>query len=430
MESERKSLLVLGGTYASYDVVKAAKEMGIHTIVADYYEHGVAKDIADESVLISTTDVTSLSSLIAKRKIGGVFCGPSEFNIRNMIRLAEVSGLPCYTSMALWNQCANKKRFTEYCRQYGIDTPDEYAIYPDMPEEELDSIEYPIILKPVDASSSVGITVCHDKQDVMPAYCKAMGASASGRVLAEKYIDNGGEIFGAKYFVQEGNAFPYLLIDTYIVDPEKKSSLISAFAFAPSKYQDRFLSDADAKVRAMIKGMGIQNGTVFFQALPYRGKIYFHEMGYRLSGGMIYKLTEPLMGINDMKMMIRNAMGGACVAENELKRIDLNCNGRCGAQLMVPLNPGMVGRIEGLTESMAQPNVTDFLQYYFPGDVIKKEYIGTLQQHFGRFTVIADNESEILECVSTLQEKLAVYDPNGRVLNTIRFNGDRISGKN
>ena len=74
----------------------------------------------------------------------------------------------------------------------------------------------------------------------------------------------------------------------------------------------------------------------FFQALPYRGKIYFHEMGYRLSGGMIYKLTEPLMGINDMKMMIRNALGGDCLTPDEAEKIDLTCQGRCGAQLMIP----------------------------------------------------------------------------------------------
>lgn len=425
-----KKILILGGTYASYDVVKTAKEMGIYTIVADYFEHGLAKDIADESVLISTTDVRGLSSLISTRKIDGVFCGPSEFNIRNMIRLAESTGLPCYTSMSLWNECANKKRFTAYCREYGIDTPDEYHVYPDMPADELEKIEYPIIIKPVDGSSSVGITVCYNKQDVMSAYHKAKGASTSGTVIAEKYIDNGGEIFGARYFVQDGNAFPYLLIDTYIVDPENKSSLISAFTITPSKYKDRFLSDLDMKVRSMIKGLGIKNGTVFFQALPYQGKIYFHEMGYRLSGGMIFKLTEPLMGINDMKMMIRNALGGDCVSPNELKKIDLNCNGKCGAQLMIPLNAGILGRIEGLTESMAQPNVIDFLQYHFPNDVIKKEYIGTLQQHFGRFTIIADNEAKVLECVAILQEKLTVYDQNSRVLNTIHFNKNRISRRN
>ncbi len=424
--TEGKKLLVLGGTYASYDVVKNAREMGVHTIVADYYEHGMAKEIADETVLISTTDIEGLSKFIRAKGIDGVFCGPSEFNIRNMIRLTEATGLPCYTPMKIWDRCARKDSFKAYCRQYGVDTPEEYHIDPGMPEEELEKIDYPIIVKPVDGSSSVGVSVCMSKEDVASAYDKAKKASMTGKIVAEKYISNEGKLFGARYLVHNGTAVPYLLIDTYIVDPVGRKSLISAFTVTPSKYSDYYLSEMDAKVRNMIRGLGIENGSVFFQALPYRGKIYFHEMGYRLSGGMIYKLTEPLMGINDMKMMIRNALGGNCLTPDEAEKIDLTCQGRCGAQLMIPLKAGTIGGIEGLEEAAALPCVTDFLQYYYPGDTIREKHIGTLQQHFGRFTIIADNEDGIEECVEKIQKLLFIYDAEGHIMNYKAFDCGRI----
>ena len=421
-----KKLLVLGGTYASYDVVKTAKKMGVYTIAADYYEHGAAKDIADEAVLISTTDIEGLSRFVKTREIDGVFCGPSELNIRNMIRLSEATGLPCYTSMEIWDRCAQKNSFKSYCRQYEIDTPEEYHIDPEMPEEELEKIDYPIIIKPVDGSSSVGVSVCMTKDDVIPAYFKAKEASITGKIVAEKYIDNEGKLFGARYFVQNGTAVPYLLIDTYIVDPVSKKSLISAFTATPSKYTEYYLSEMDFKVRNMIKGLGIETGAVFFQALPYKGKIYFHEMGYRLSGGMMYKLTEPLTGINDMKMMIRYALGGDCMTKEEAEKIDLTCHGKCGAQLMIPLKAGTVGRIDGLEEVKVYPGVTDFLQYYFPGDTIQEKHIGTLQQHFGRFTIIADNEDRIEECVHKIQKRLFIYDTEDRIMNYMMFDCARI----
>ena len=423
--SQREKLLVLGGTYASYDVVKTAKEMGVYTIAADYYEHGAAKEIADEAVLISTTDIEGLSRFVKEKGVDGVFCGPSEFNIRNMIRLTEATGLPCYTSMEIWDRCARKDSFKAYCRQYGVDTPEEYHIDPAMSEEELEKIDYPIIIKPVDGSSSVGISVCMTKEDVFTAYRKAKDASLTGKIVAEKYIANDGVLFGARYLVQNGNAVPYLLIDTYIVDPVNRSSLISAFTATPSKHTGYYLSEMDSKVRSMIKGMGIKTGTVFFQALPYKGKIYFHEMGYRLSGGMIYKLTEPLMGINDMKMMIRNALGGECVTHEETAKIDLTCDGRYGAQLMIPLRRGTIGRVEGLEKTTALPGVTDFLQYYYPGETIMEKHIGTLHQHFGRFTIIADNEDRIQECVQKIQETLIIYDTDGHIMNYMTFDYGR-----
>ncbi len=423
-----KKLLILGGTSASLNLVKLAKSMGVYTVVVDEADVSkrVAKQEADANFEVSTTDINGLKKLVSEEHIDGVFCGPSEFNIRNMIRLCEASGLPCYTTMEQWNRCANKDEFTECCRKYGVDVPEEYDIHEGMTDTELDAIEYPIIVKPVDGCSSIGISVCRCKAEVMTAFQKAMDASTCKRIIAEKYIENGGEIFGARYLVQDGEAYPYLLIDTYVADPINRTSLISAFTLTPSKYSAYYMENMDQQVRSMIKGMGITTGTVFFQSLPYKGKIYFHEMGYRLSGGMIYKLTEPLMGINDMKMMIRCALGGECITKEEVNQIDLKCHGRFGAQLMVPLKAGIIGSVSGLEEAINNPLVTDFIQYYQIGGTVKREFIGTLQQHFGRFTMIAGSEEEIQKAVQEIQGKLSILDTDGIKMNALQFDLSRL----
>ncbi|MBS5571449.1 MAG: ATP-grasp domain-containing protein [Clostridiales bacterium] len=424
-----KKLLVLGGTVASLNIVNLAKAMGIYTIVTDEKEvsERVAKRSADEYAMISTTDMDRLSKLIKERGIDGVFCGPSEFNIRNMIKLCELNGLPCYTTMEQWNHCANKDEFTACCRKFGVDVPEEYELSAIMTENQLETIDYPIIVKPVDGCSSIGISVCRDKSEVRAAYQKAMDASTCKRIIAEKYIENGGEIFGARYLVQDGEAYPYLLIDTYVADPINRTSLISAYTQTPSKYSKYYMEHMDSNVRAMIKGMGIKSGTVFFQSLPYKGKIYFHEMGYRLSGGMIYKLTEPLMGINDMKMMIRSALGGECITLEEIKKIDLSCSGKVGAQLMIPLSCGIIAKISGLEGILKKEYVIDFLQYYDVGDEILPSVVGTLGQHFGRFTLKADNEEEMLSIINEIQKLLLIEDINGNDLYTMKFDTKRVS---
>jgi hypothetical protein len=150
-------------------------------------------------------------------------------------------------------------------------------------------------------------------------------------------------------------------------------------------------------------------------------------MGYRLSGGMIYKLTEPLMGINDMKMMVRLALGGECITKEEINHIDICCNSRAGAQLMIPLEPGTIARIEGLEEVLKIPTITDFIQYYYVGDTIENEYIGTLQQHFGRFSLIANSEDEIQKAVSIIQNLLVIIDTKGNRQNRMLFDMNRVT---
>lgn len=420
-----KRLLVLGGTSASLDLVKNARQMGVYTIVTDPNTTGVAKQIADECAMVSTADLEGLKNLIQERKIDGVFCGPSEFNLRNVIALCEQTGLPCYTSMEQWDRCANKDVFKKYCIEYGVDCPREFFVDENSTQEELEQVQYPVIVKPVDGSSSAGITVCMDQGNLREACRFARQASKSGRIVVETYVDNGGELFGARYILRDGEAYPYLLIDTYIVDPIERKSLISGFTLTPSKYADYYMEHMDGAVRRMLKGMGLKNGTAFFQALPYQGKIYFHEMGYRLSGGMIFKLTEPLMGVNDMKMMIRYALGGEMCTPQEQERLDVRCCGRVGAQLMIPLNAGRIAEVEGLEEMKALPCVQDFIQYYQPGDRVEERVIGTLGQHFGRFTFVAEDPGVIFEAVEQIQRCLVIRDTDGNIMNQMQFDLER-----
>ena len=421
MTIQGKKLLVLGGGTAVLDLVKNAKEMGAYVIATDNLPTGVAKDLADEKAMVSTTDLDALTVLIKERQIDGVFCGPSEFNLRNLIRLCEHTGLPCYTTMELWDRCANKDEFKQYCIDHDVDCPRKFDVDENSADEELEAVDFPVIVKPVDSSSSNGISVATDASSLREACRFAMSYSTCKRIVVEKYIENGGELFGARYIIQNGEAYPYLLIDTYVADPHDNKGLISHYTHTPSKYANYYMTHMDQAVRNMLKGMGLQNGTAFFQALPYNGKIYFHEMGYRLSGGMLFKFTMPLMGINDMKMMTRFALGGPMMTEEEKAKFDITCGGRYGAQLNVPLTVGVIASIEGLEECKALPCMQDFIQYYHIGDTIEENVIGTLGQHFGRFTMIAQSEQELDEAVQFINRSLFIRDTNGNELNRIKF---------
>lgn len=425
MSQTMKKLLILGGTSASYDLVRNAKKMGIYTIVTDDNDTGVSKEIADETAKVSTVDIEGLEKLAKERQVDGVFCGPSEFNLRNVIKLCEKAGLPCYTTMEVWDRCANKDVFKKYCREYGVDCTPEYDIDLNTPQSELEKIDYPIIIKPVDGCSSAGISVCQSANDVPTALEKAYAASKSKKIIAEKYIENDGELFSVRYMLRDGEAFPYFVMDTYVADPIHRTSLISAYTHAPSKYADYYLKNMDADVRRMLKGMGLRNGTAFIQSLPYKGKIYFHEMGYRLSGGMIFKLTEPLTHVHDMNMMLRYAVGGESITEEEAAAIDLGCGGKIGGQLMMPLCTGTIGKIEGVEKIKAHPAVVDYLQYYHEGDTIEQRVIGTLGQHFGRITFIVNSEEEERATIQYFQDSIRVYDVDGNRMNLLQFDIDR-----
>lgn len=427
MSLKGKRLLILGGTYSTFDMVKLAKSLGVYVVVTDSSpDSSITKELADEVATVSTSDIESLVSLVKEKNIDGAFCGPSEFNIGNLVKLCKDAHLPCYCTPEQWELCSNKKTFKEYCIRNNVPTAQEY-VFKDFECEGFDKdVEYPVIVKPVDGCSSKGISICYNRQDVLKAYDYAINNSACKHVIIEQYLDNGGSIFSFRYILNNGDYYPYLTFDTYIVDPIERKYLISAFTYIPSRLTDFFKENLDANVRRMFADMGLKNGVAFIQSIPYKGKIYCHEMGYRLSGGMIYKITQPLMNINDMEMMLRYALGEPLISDIEIERIKRVKYDQSIAQLMIPLNCGTIKSINGLEEIMKMEGVDDLLQYYHVGDTIEQKHIGTLNQHFCRFTLHADSLEGIIKIVEEIQKILVIESTEGKSMYTMLFDTHRL----
>ena len=152
----------------------------------------------------------------------------------------------------------------------------------------------PCNCKPVDGCSSKGITVCNSENELREAYIFALEHSESKEVIIEKYIQNNGIGFSVWYIVDNGMIHLNLTGDKYVVDPFKNTSLISAASIYPSKYTKKYIESIDTNVRTLMSSLGVKNGVFFMQALIDDDKIYFHEMGIRLSGAYI-KLQRQLM---------------------------------------------------------------------------------------------------------------------------------------
>ncbi len=427
MEDVRgKRLMILGGTAASLDLVKIAKSMGIYTIVVDDRPTGPAKEIADQTAIISTTDIDALAAYAKESRADGVFCSPSEFQILNTMKVCKKGGYRFYADKEAWDRCGNKQSLKEYCRK------NELPVIPEFHFENTEQVEncpenmFPVIVKPVDGASSRGVKVCKEKSELKAAVEEALQFSRSGNVLVEKYIDNGGRLFSFRYILDDGNCYPYMLMDTYIADPVNKKHLISAFSYIPSEYGAEYMKTTDKKVRNMLCDMGLKNGTVFAQALPFDNEFYCHDMGYRLSGGMTYSICQALTDINDMKMMIRYAVGGPICTEEDMRNINPVPEGKVVGQLMIPINAGTIAEIKGLDAVKNEASIVQFLQYYHEGDTVSEKAIGTLSQQFARIAVMAESKDELVSIINRLQDSISIKDTDGNEMYTMRFDTNRL----
>ena len=421
-----KRLLVLGGTSAK-DIVLQAKRLGVYTIVADLDETNVSKKISDEAVLISTTDTDALVKLIKEKRIDGVFSGPSEFNIQQVMKVCHAAGLPFYATKKQWDICQNKASFKELCRRFDVPVVPEYKLSPEILTEELTRVKFPVVVKPVDACSSKGLSVCFDESQLRKAIPLAISASETGRFIVEKCItsDYG---FGCRYIANNGDIRLSAVCDRYTVDEFDGKAHISAAAIFPSKKTQAFIQDVNQRIIAMFKSIGLANGTFFMQALVDQedDQIYFHEMGLRLSGGLIYSMLEASCGYNDVQMMIRFALGGPMAMKEDLSNIDPFMHGHYVGSLTIPLRVGTIGLIEGIEEVRSNPKVTSLVQYYKENDSISPEIIGTLMQHFCRVKMMTSSIEEYQQLISWIQNTIQVRDVEGKDMIYRRFDVNRL----
>lgn len=425
-DTQGKRLLVLGGT-SGKDIVSQAQRMGVYTIVADLEEMNASKRIADEGVVISTTDTEALVALIKEKHIDGVFSGPSEFNIQQVLKVSKAAGLPCYITREQWDACQNKAAFKALCRKFNVPVVPEYEVSADMLPEDLAKVKYPVVVKPTDACSSKGLSICANEEELKRAIPYAIAASESKHFIVEKCItsDCG---FGCRYIANDGEIYLAAVSDAYTVDEFDGKAHISAAAVFPSKKIDTFINNINPNLIKMFKSIGLANGTFFMQALVDQddGEIYFHEMGLRLSGGLIYPMVEAACGYNDVQMMIRYALGGPMATSEDISKIDPYMHGHFIGSLTFPLKAGKISHISGLEEVKKCENVMGVAQYYYDGDEVKDTYIGTLSQHLCRVKIMTESIEEYKNLILWIESIVSVIDVDGNDMIYRRFDINRL----
>lgn len=126
---------------------------------------------------------------------------------------------------------------------------------------------------------------------------------------------------------------------------------------------DGFIEKINPHIIRMFKSIGIKNGTMFMQALLDQedGQIYFHEMGYRQRGGLIFIMLESNCGYNDLQMMLRFALVDPMATLDEIEKIDPYMHGDYVESLTVPLKAGVIGKISRSDEVRRGSAVLDFV---------------------------------------------------------------------
>lgn len=411
-----KRLLILGGSRISCEIVKKAKEIGIYTMVTDWYplEKSPAKQIADEYFMTSTADISAMVKLIKDQNVDGVITGFTDSVLPYYAEICEQAGLPCYGTKEQFEILTNKRDYKKLFKEFNVPVVDEYHIEGDIDSADLSHINYPVLVKPSDNSGARGISICRDETELIDGYKRALEFSEKKDVLIERYID--GEEVTIFYILQDGEIYLSGMGNRHVKHNQDDEVIALPVAYTfPSTYLENYIKNTDPKVKKMFKSLDMKNGMVFMQCLVEDGECIVYDIGYRLTGSLEYKLFDKICNYNPLEMMIKFALTGE-ETEPLLHKKATPYWEKYACNVSFLMKPGKIGKINGLEKIKEMPEVIDAVLAHTEGEELPASAKGTLKQIMLRVFATANTKEELKFLLDEIYNSLEVISTTGENL--------------
>ncbi len=404
-----KKLLMLSGVTQMCQIVEDAQKKGIYVIVTDYLKDSPAKQIADESLSLSITDVDGIVDYCRENNIDGVMNYCIDPGQKPYQQICERLKLPCVGTKEQFDVMTNKDVFKECCQRYGVGVIQSYDLDEDLKACDVGRLEFPVLVKPVDSRASKGITVCRSKDDLPEAILNALKHSSRKKFLVEKYIQS--DEVCAKYVVCDGEPYLTSMADVYdCLTSSGERAYIGSQTY-PSKHYSLFLKETDGKLREMIRGLGIKNGVLSFTGFLDSEMFRFFDPSFRMGGAQDWLLVAAISGVDISALLTNFALTGKMGKQRKIENIDKKFSEKSSALLYFLAKEGRIGQIKGIDIASKHPSVIGYHAPHREGDIIVQK--GTVDHVFVRFLLVCDDNEQLKKSIIEIQSLVSIINENG-----------------
>ncbi len=394
-----KRLLMLGGLRYLIPVIKKAKEMGHHVITCDYLPHNIAHQYSDEYYNVSIIDKDAVLELAQSLQIDGIMSFAVDPGVLTAAYVSAKMELPSPGPHKSVQILQNKGLFRKFLEENGFNTPNFHS-YSNIVEalQEFDRNSLPVIVKPVDAAGSKGVTKVTQYDDLEPAIIRALKFSYSKKFIIEDFIESQGFASDTDSFSINGNlsfvSFNNQRFDSHSPNPYTPSAF--SWPSSISKENQEVLMD---ELQRLIDLLGMKNSIYNIEVREGKdGKMYIMEVAPRGGGNRLSEMLQYATGADLITCAIQAALG---------ERIDnLDQPVYSGNWGEVILHSNKSGRFKELKiADEIVKNVVEIDLWVREGDVVREvtaanDTIGTLVLNFDtqrRLNTVMSNLNRYIE---------------------------------
>lgn len=394
-----KSLVIAGGV-PQIELIKQLKARGIETLLADGSSNAVARPFCDKFYHVDVFDMEAIKEIAVKEKVDFLITVCADQVLLVVAKVSEMLGLPCYIDYETCQNVSDKIRMKRIFKANGIPTTD-YVETDSLDMNVIGKLNFPLVVKPVDAYSSKGVRKAEDLEELKKYYEEAHGISRSGGVIVEEFF--AGEEISVDAFVVNGKA--RVLNVTNSEKVKDKDRFVIFRGRFPVKASDAVLKQIDEIAQKIADGFGLVNAPLLIQLLHQGDKVSVLEFCARTGGNMKYLLIKYSTGVDVIGATIDITLGKEPDLSPKAKRYNIVVND------FIYCKPGVFDHFEGFEEMENQGLINEFHPVRIKGTVMHG--VTSSSDRVAGMNIVADSIEQYNEKRRIINETVMVIDTEG-----------------
>ena len=286
-------VLLLCTSHNDLGLIRALRKMGFSIIATGNVEKLPGQKYVDKYIKADYSDKQQIEEIARMEAIDRICPCCNDYGVYTAAYVAEKLGLPGFDPYDVTIRLHNKDLFKELALKMGILTPISHAFSNQATViSYLESCDYPVIIKPTDASAGHGIHRANDTEEACTYIREAFANSKVGRILIEPFLTGTQHGFCTYLIHQRVAAIcsnnEYSFLNPYRVE-------IDTFPSTNWKVVSSFLVK---EIEAIARALSLKDGIFHLQYIMHDGKPWILEVMRRVLGNMYSVPGNLLCGID------------------------------------------------------------------------------------------------------------------------------------
>jgi len=362
MKNPATPRLLIIAPHSSYRIapyLQAAENLGVDVTIASAGEHSLISIINKGLHINFSNHEQALSEIVtaAKQTPFAAILGTDDMSVALAANAARALGLahnPVEAALL-----ARRKDKARACLDLaGVAVPPHQRI--ELTESitaQLETLEYPCVLKPLAMSGSRGVIRVDDVASAQTAMTRIMAIlreveepDESAAIFAEKFI--AGREVAYEGLLDDGSLKTLAIFDK--PDPLEGPFFEESYYISPSRLSSPLQEKITQTVTMACSAYGLQQGPIHAELrIDAEDKVWVMEVAARTIGGECARLVELATGQKLEELVLAQLLGLT------LPRIEFK--GGAGV-LMIPIpRAGILRRVEGTAEARAVPGIKELV---------------------------------------------------------------------